>query len=57
MKPGNQPLSSQASENVDNSGENREGPRHKRERRDQAAAPAEDSPVCDSQTLSLINQA
>ena len=41
----------------DSSGENREGPRHKRERSDQAAAPAEDSPVCDSQTLSLINQA
>lgn len=41
----------------DESGEDREGPRHKRERGDQAAAPAEDSPVCDSQTLSLINQA
>lgn len=38
-----------------NPGENREGPHHKEEHG--AAAQAEDSPVCDSQILFLINQA
>lgn len=39
-------------------GENGErDPHHERESSYPTAAPAEDSPVCDCQTLSLINQA